>query len=435
MVIAPQLESIKHTERAHHHNCMMFPPGFLWGASTSAHQVEGNNLNSDWWQWEQQDGKIKDGTSSGESSDHYNRFAEDFDLAQKLKHNAHRLSVEWARIEPKPGKWNQAALDHYKDVLTALRQRNIKSIVTLHHFTVPIWFADRGGWLNKRAVSDFSHYTQKVVEQLGQLVDLWITINEPMVLATQAYTYAAWPPQKASTWLTSLVVWRLARAHAAAYKIIHKKIPQAQVGYANNVMSFETYNKRSLIDFIYVAFSAWLWNHGFYRWSGKRHHDFIGVNYYFHQRIRRDGFKFWNFIDPRAEGREHSDLGWEIFPKGLFNVLLDLRGYKLPIYITENGIASVNDNKRVRFIISHLREVYHAITQGVDIKGYLHWSLLDNFEWDKGFEPRFGLIGINYTSKKRTVKPSANVLRDIAKDNALCHDMLKYLGHTITYDK
>ncbi|MDO8435615.1 MAG: family 1 glycosylhydrolase, partial [bacterium] len=222
----------------HHHETMWFPKGFLWGTATSSHQVEGNTTNNDWWA-QALAGKTP---LPGTGPDHYHRFTEDFDNASRLNQNAHRLSIEWSRIEPREGEFDEQEIQHYRDVIKALRERGLEPFVTLHHFTNPQWFAEAGGWESHRAVRWFSRYVQHVVEALGDDVRFWITINEPMVLAVQGYFFGVWPPNKRS-WRTMIrVIVRLSRAHRKAYRIIHriarKKRWSAQVGIAHNVSSF-----------------------------------------------------------------------------------------------------------------------------------------------------------------------------------------------------
>ncbi|PJA94087.1 MAG: hypothetical protein CO132_00115 [Candidatus Kerfeldbacteria bacterium CG_4_9_14_3_um_filter_45_8] len=416
----------------HSHQPLIFPDNFLWGTSTSAHQVEGGNKKNDWWAWEQKVGHIKTGETSGRATDHYHRFSDDFKLAKTLNQNAHRLSIEWSRIEPNEGEWDWDEVEHYREVLRCLKEDGIEVMVTLHHFTNPQWLAEKGGWLNRDTPQQFARYAEFIAEHLGEYVDLWCTINEPVIYGVMSYATGEWPPQEKNNWKMLKVIRAMAKAHRLAYGEIkaemHKQRRKAHVGIAKNMIDISSYNHR-VIDYIYVRLSEYFWNELFYRWT-KRSHDFLGVNYYFHQRVRRKRGGGFIFVDVRKEeGRESSDLGWEVFAPGLFEILMNLKKYKLPIYITENGIATVNDDKRSRFIVAHTKEIYHAIQAGAKVKGYFHWSLLDNFEWDKGFEPRFGLVAINYGTLKRTIRDSAYVYARIAKENAISHDLLRFIGH------
>lgn len=391
----------------------MNDPSFLWGAATSAHQVEGNNIHNDWWAWE----KAGRHERSGLAADHWRRWPEDVALAASLGHNAHRLSLEWSRIEPQPGQWNKAAIAHYRDVLTALRERGLVSFVTLHHFTNPIWLAQRGGWEKAQAVQSFSRYVRYVVGQLGDLVDFWLTINEPMVYAQQSFLEKRWPPQKRNWWSFWQTLRHLAGAHSVAYREIHRHIPLARVGSANNMIAFRPARAESGSDQRAARLSAWWFNHRFLAMTAGTH-DFIGVNYYFSAAKRWP--RLWRGWPPRPSSFHNaattgpaSDLGWPINPAGLAQVLLELRHYKLPIYVTENGVADANDHQRADFIRDHLRAVEQAQAHGALVRGYLHWSLLDNFEWDLGFSPRFGLVAVDYTTQARTPRRSAYVYKAI----------------------
>lgn len=405
----------------HDHAALIFPKGFLWGAGTSAFQVEGGNVNSDW------------GDQAGQADDQYNRYEEDFDLAKSLGHNSHRLSIEWSRIEPEEGKFNQQEIEHYVKELKALKTHGFTVMLTLHHFTNPAWFAQKGGWENLRAPYYFERFVRKVVQELSEYVDLWITINEPGVLVWGSYLSAKWPPKKKNRWKAAKAYWNLVRAHKKAYKTIHKIIPSAKVGIANNSASFDAFHHHSIREGI----AQWLLdifnNHLFYKLTGIRTHDFLGVNYYFNQYISFNGerAKIPSIVNIQTTKKDVSDLGWEIYPEGIFDVLMDFSDYHLPIYITENGLASTNDDRRVRFLLNYLKEIYHAIKTGADVKGYFHWSLIDNFEWADGFDPRFGLVEIDYDTQKRTPRPSAYVYKEIIKRNGIPHDLLKLLGHGI----
>lgn len=416
----------------HSHESFIFPKGFLWGTATSAHQVEGGNVNSDWYAWEQVKGNIAHGHKSGRAANHYELFEQDFDLVKRLNQNAHRLSIEWSRLEPREGEWDKETIEHYRKVFKALKQRNIKIMLTLNHFTLPYWVAMEGGWKKTKNIKLFNRFVVKVVEEFGEYIDWWITINEPMVYIGMSYTSGAWPPQKKSYYYSLKVFINLVRAHRAAYRVIHRHLGQkACVGYANNVFSLMSY-QTSFLDYLYMRVIDMAWNHSVYFFS-RKYHDFIAVNYYFHQRFERREGKLWPTpVDTQKEQREHSDMGWEIYPHGLFEIIKHLNKYKLPIYIAENGIAALNDDKRVRFIIEHVREVYHAIQSGADVRGYFYWSLIDNFEWDKGFYPRFGMVGVDYKTYERNPHKSALVYAKLTKQNGIVHDDLVYLGHHIT---
>lgn len=363
-----------------------FPRGFLWGSATSAYQVEGGNNNSDWEYW-----KVR----AGRACDHYNRFEEDFDIAKTLNQNAHRLSIEWARIEPEKGKFDEREVEHYRQVLEALKKRKIRPLVTLHHFTNPVWVTDRGGWENPSVVGYFGSYVRYIVTQLSDLCDFWITINEPAVYVSEGYLYGNWPPGKRDPVKAYLVTKHMLQAHQSAYQIIHKIQPRAKVGIAYVMGYF-----RSPVPFDPLRFLEKKYI------EGAKVQDFIGLNYY-----RAIGW---------VNNLPKSDVGWRIYPNGLYENLVDLKDqFGLPIYITENGIADEDDDQRADYITDHLVAVWRALDEGVDVQGYFYWSLLDNFEWARGFEPRFGLVEVDYKTMKRKVRPSAQVYARIAKSNSL----------------
>lgn len=411
----------------HDHVSLIFPEGFLWGASTSAMQVEGNNIYSDWWAWEQinQPPNFRSGTAA----DQYNRYNEDFDLAKYLGHNSHRLSLEWSRIEQAEGQFNESEIRHYVNELKALKDRGIKVMLTLHHFSNPAWFAKIGGWLNPNASFYFERFVKVIVPYLKGYVDFWVTINEPAVYTFETYIFPQWANAKKSYPNAIKCFLNFTYAHKKAYKVIHQIIPEAKVGIAQNCSSFEAYHKHSVTEMVAVMFSDFFTNHTFYM-TTKGFHDFIGINYYFHHRFKKTRGLLPQLIDVSLEQRDVSDLGWEIHPEGVFDVLTDLSD-GIPIYITECGIASTNDDRRTRFLIQYLQEVYRAIKVGVKVKGFFYWSLIDNMEMHRGFDPRFGLIEIDYATQKRTVRPSAYVYREIIRKNGIPHDLLKLLGHGI----
>lgn len=425
--------------RPHRHETRRFPEGFLWGSATSAYQVEGGITNNDWYEWEQTPGRIMDGTKCGRACDHYNRYEQDFDLTSSLGQNAHRLSIEWARIEPEDGVFDVNEVVHYRRVLEALKRRGMTTMVTVWHFTLPKWFADRGGWEWSGSVSRFQRYAEYLTRELGDLVDLWMTMNEPMVYLGQSYSIGVWPPGGKGMFRTVRVFFRLTRAHNVAYRAMHcvlddpRRNRRAKIGIAQNVITFEPYRPEKLGDVMFVWFADQVFNHQFFWFTG-RHHDYIGINYYFHYRVkylpRGVGSLFY---EVHAENREQSDLGWEINAQAIFRAIMAMTRYRRPIYITEHGVANADDGKRPRVIIAALKEVYHAILGGADVRGYFHWSLLDNFEWEKGFAGRFGLVAIDYLTQKRTPRRSAYIYAEICRENGLPHSLLRFTGHGVRW--
>ncbi len=411
----------------HDHETLKFPEGFLWGAATSAHQVEGNNIHSDWWDWEQKHQPPE--LRSGQACDQYNLYEQDFELVKELNHNAHRLSIEWSRIEPKEGEFDQNEIEHYKKVLKSLKDKGITVMLTLWHWTLPKWVAEQGGWEKRATVKYFERFVKKIVPEIGDCVDLWITLNEPSVYIYETYTARCWPHSKKSLIGQIKTFLNLASAHKKVYKYLHSLFPAGKpVGIANNVMSFSAYHKHSIREQLEVFVNDLFVNHLFYFFT-RNTHDFLGINYYFHVRLSHLGITP-HTATPSQQTHDVSDLGWELYPQGIFEVLTDLSD-DLPIYITECGIASTNDDRRNRFLISYLQEVARAIRTGVNVRGFFYWSLLDNFEWHLGYNPRFGLIEVDYKDMSRHIRPSALVYTDIIQNNGIPHSLFRFTGHTV----
>ncbi len=415
----------------HDHGPLKFPDGFLWGAGTSAHQVEGQNYFNDWWDWEIKKQPVR--LRSGHAANQYHLYEQDFDLAKSLNHNAHRLSIEWSRIEPREGEFDQKEIDHYRNVLKYLKKLNFTVMLTLWHVTLPQWIAEKGGWENGQTVKFFERFVKKIIPEIGQYVDLWITVNEPGVYIYETYIARVWPHAKKSLPGQIKTLLNLASAHKKAYKVLHQAFPAGKpVGIANNIMSFEAFHKHSLTEQVAVSLNDIFINHLFY-FLTKGAHDFLGINYYFHVRFKHQGL-IPEAVNKLQQIHEISDLGWEVYPEGIFDVLTDLSD-DIPIYITECGIASTNDDRRNRFLIMYLQEVSRAIRSGVNVRGFFYWSLIDNFEWHLGFEPRFGLVEVDYATFKRTPRTSALVYAEIIKHNGIEHKLLKLLGHGINVEQ
>ncbi len=402
-----------------------FPEGFYWGASTASYQVEGGIENNDWAK-----AAIEDKVPvCGLACDHYNRFEADFDIAKELGHNAHRFSVEWARIEPEEGKFDESAIQHYRQVLEALHQRGIKPYITLWHFTLPLWFSESGGFERKDAPEIFARYSLYVVTKLCDLCLDFSTMNEPAVFASNGWLRGSWPPFKRFTmtdmvsitnsgrqhearadkglspvWLYFKVMRNLAKAHNVAYAEIKKNSPQVDVSLVKHVIVFDAnwnpFNKL-------VAYLAnYFWTHKFMR-RVANHCDSIGLNYYF----------YTQFGD-RRQWRK-TDMDWNFAPERIYDALMILSRYGKPLFVSEGGIADANDGSRAEYIKRQVKGTYKAISEGVIIKGHMYWSLLDNYEWALGFEKRFGLVEIDYDTLERKIRPSAYVYKKIIEDNGI----------------
>lgn len=385
---------------------LQFPENFYWGTATSAYQVEGGISNN----WSMQGGKY----DAGIACDHYNRYEKDFNLAKKMSNNAHRFSIEWARIEPEEGKFNQKEIGHYKKVIKALRDRGLEPFVTIWHWTLPAWLAERGGLTNKDFPRYFKRYVEKIAEEYKDIVKFWVVLNEPMVPTGHGYIGGFFPPFKKMSIRKFLkAFFNLVKAYKAAYRAIHKLRTDSKVSISQMTNCFEPARKWCLVE-IFISKLACLLHNDYFYFLIKDYVDFIGFSYYHHYRI------LWHPPFNKNLNKKKTDMGWEIYPKGIYYVLKHLSKYRKPIYITENGLADAKDNRRKNFIIQHLKWVHRAISEGVDVRGYFYWSLIDNFEWTYGFKPRFGLIKIDYKNNlKRIPRPSSKVYAKICKDNSV----------------
>lgn len=373
-----------------------FPDNFYWGAATASYQVEGGISNCDWAK-AGREGKVPEANRSG---NHYNLYEKDFDLAKDLGHNAHRFSVEWARIEPIEGEFDQNEIEHYRNVLLSLKARGLEPFVTLWHFTLPSWFADKGGFENKEAPEIFSRYCEFVFRELGDLAHFWTTINEPNVFASNGWCRGNWPPFKKYSLSWFKAFNNMAKGHILAYKKIKKINPSVDVSLVKDNIAFLPHWCPL------VWFLRWYWNRWFLN-KIKNHVDSIGLNYYFYKNFA--SFKKY----------KKTDMGWDIVPYGIYDVLIELKRYKKPIFIAENGLADEDDSDREEFIKEHLAYVHKAIQNGVQVFGFMYWSLLDNFEWALGYDKRFGLIEIDYKSLERRVRRSALFYKKICESNQL----------------
>ena len=400
----------------------MFPKNFLWGAATSSHQVEGGNTNNDWFLWEQEK---KTQEPSGSAAGHYELFDSDFELAKELGHNAHRFSIEWSRVEPAEGVFDESAIEHYREVIASLRKRSIEPIVTLHHFTNPIWFYEQGGWLKERSVFLFSRYVEKIVSALGKDVCYWITINEPMVYIYHGFLAGLWPPGSRSLSQAWRVTKNLVKAHRGAYQVIHNiyrknQWSSPQIGLAQSLIVFKVCpQSNNFFCHLGVFLRHRLYNL-YFLCKAAAFEDFIGVNYYRRDFISNHKHLPYGILGGKCN-QVHGHAGhlntlfWDSCPEGLFEVLCWLKRFKKPILITENGTCEQDDEFRRRFIEEHLKQLDRALAAGLVITGYLYWSLVDNFEWQHGFKPRFGILEVDYKNMKRTPRPSAYRLRDIIR--------------------
>jgi beta-glucosidase len=375
-----------------------FPRGFLWGAATASFQVEGGIENCDWAQ-AAREGKVP---ACGRACDHYNRFREDLDIAQSLGHTAHRFSIEWARIEPEEGKFDAAAIEHYREVLRAVRERGMEPLITLWHFTLPLWFSHSGGWERNDAPHVFARYCAHVVQELGDLATNYATMNEPMVYAGMGYVRGRWPPFCRPGAVRYLhVVWNLIDGHKRAYRAIKYVRPNAEVGIVKHTITFTAVGRFNAVRALVANF---FWTHLFMR-QVAAYCDWIGCNYY-QRKIYGD-----------TRELHKTDMGWNIDPEGIHDALRLLSRYGKPIYVAEAGCADASDHFRADYIRDTVRGIHQALEDGVDVRGFCYWSLLDNYEWAHGFDKRFGLVEINYDTLERRIRPSAYVYKEICESN------------------
>jgi len=421
-----------------------FPREFLWGTATSSHQVEGNNINNNWWAWEHQPGKIVHGQKSGLACDWWSgRWQEDFDRAAAAGQNAHRLSIEWSRVQPAPDRWDEHALDYYREILRGLQERNMTPMITLHHFTDPLWVSERGGWEQEDTIALFESYVSKVVDALKEYVTLWVTINEPNVLATMGYAFGDFPPGKKDLAATVRVVTHLLHAHATAYAAIHKIQPQARVGIALNYRGFQPAKPWFPPDRFVARLQSRIYNDLFPRAlmdgvlrfpfirkrlpQAKATQDFFGLNYYTQDQVAFNLLKAKEFFGRRfyEHQAELSDNGFIANqPKGMFDSIKWGLQFQVPIIITENGIEDADDHLRPKYIAQHIHQVWRAVNYNWPVKGYFHWTLVDNFEWERGWTQRFGLWELDLETLARHKRPSADLYAAICRENGLSSDMV-----------
>lgn len=407
-----------------------FPKRFLWGAATSAHQVEGDTHNQ-WTVWELENAKAKAAQAkfqwgdleswpliehdaadpenyvSGIGTAHFKTYTKDFDLLQRLNMNAFRFGVEWSRIEPSEDTWSIEAMTYYKNYVRELRRRGIEPVVTLFHFTLPVWFVKRGGFEKRSNVRFFVRFAEKILRELGADVNYVITLNEPEIYAYESYYKGDWPPNlTGKKWKLWRVMNNLARAHNQTAQMIHGLSRRYKVSIAKNSAYFYPgddawLSRRSAEVFQYLQ-------DDYFIKKVIKTCDFLGVNFYFSNRVY--GYRIHN-----PEERV-SDLGWDLSPDHIQFCLERLHEkYKKPIIITENGLADCEDVNRRWWLTKTLIGMQNAMKNGVRLEGYLHWSLIDNFEWDKGRWPRFGLIAVNYTTHERTIRPSGEWFGKVIK--------------------
>lgn len=416
-----------------------FPPGFLWGAATAAHQVEGYCTNNQWWAWEQEGGHIHDGRTSGTACDHWRRYDDDFRLARELGHTAQRISVEWSRIEPAEGVFDEAVLDHYRRVCDSIRRHDMLPTLTLHHFTNPIWAQRAGGWENPQIVDWLARFAERTARALGDRVAIWWTINEPSVAPLLCYLLGMHPPAVRDLGRALTVGRHTLLAHGAMYRAL-KTAFDGPAGVVVQMPFVEAQDPSDETHQVAAAqadgfLNQWYldglttgavpppWGDGAEVPGLRDSCDVLGLNYYARMLVRPSaGGGFPDILGVRRDGESNDlidEMGWEVHPRGLGQQLRRLAKLGKPLYVTENGMATLDDAMRTRHLHAHLAQVHAAIADGADVRGYFYWSLIDNFEWAEGYDRHFGLIAMDPDTLVRTPRPTALALRDIIARNAL----------------
>ena len=415
-----------------------FPTDFRWGVAVAAHQVEGNNTNCDWWAWEQEAGHIKEEHTSGQACNWWEDAQSDFDLTGILGLSTLRLSVEWSRIEPHPGTFDDAALARYGRMLQDLRARDIEPMVTLHHFSSPLWLAEQGGWENEETIALFGRFVYRTVEALGQHCDLWCTINEPNVYSYLGYLAGVYPPGKSDLKTMMTVMRNMLTGHAAAYQAIHEIQPHARVGLAHNMRILDPANPRAsrdrrvarAADHIYNQAVLTALTKGFWTsplgfgpaWKLRHTLDWIGLNYYARDLIAPDRKQRRALLGRQLHAEDAELLDGEtgeFYPYGIFRCIQRLSRLGVPIYVTENGIPDDDDDQRPRYLLTHLHQIWRAIQLSYPVMGYYHWTLADSFEWANGRTLRYGLFEADPESQVRMPRPSASLYANIIRANAI----------------
>ncbi|MCX7820884.1 MAG: GH1 family beta-glucosidase [Brevinematales bacterium] len=442
-----------------------FPEGFLWGTATSSYQIEGawnedGKGLSNWDVFSHKKGKIKDGTTGDIACDHYHRYKEDIKLMKELGYKAYRFSISWPRIFPDgKGKLNEKGLDFYKNLVDELLNNDIVPFPTLYHWDMPYSIEKQGGWYKRETAFLLSDYAEKVIMTLGDRVTNWITLNEPIVVYLLAHLFGQHPPAH-KKFIRSLVVpHHLLLSHGLIVQRARAISSKLKIGITNAFMGIypgtndeediiaadkmKNYTYRLFMDPIFKGkYPENFAKNFFFKLKLKKFYeedikiisekiDFLGVNYYTRLLVRKPSIPFIKFMPIKAKypGIRNTDMGWEVYPEGLYDLLIDIKKeYNNPIiYITENGAAykdkvvngEVDDKERIEYIKEHILMLDKAIKDGVNLKGYFVWSFMDNFEWTEGLSKRFGLVYVDYPTQKRIVKRSGYWYSEIAKSNKL----------------
>lgn len=420
-----------------------FTKDFLWGTATAAQQVEGRNDNNTWSVWEQEEGRILNGDQAGLACDWWGgRWREDFQRAQESAQNAHRLSIEWSRVQPAPDRWDEDALDRYREMLIGLQERKMTPMVTLHHFSEPLWVTEMGGWENEGIIELFAAYVRKTVEVLMPYCRLWVTINEPNVFAFSAYIDGVFPPGKKNVKAALSVLHHMVLAHARAYHVIHDLQPEARVGTAINYRGFKPasgfaldrwmakLHQKLFNDLFPRALHKGEFNAVFKKYKISQAagtQDFLGLNYYTRDHVRFNPFAPSQFFAKSFFPADSllSESGFIAHdPAGIIECVKWGHQFGVPMIITENGVDDSEDNLRPQYILEHLHALWWVINDNYPVEGYFHWTLTDNFEWERGWTQRFGLWALDRETQARVRRPSADLYAEICRTNGISSAMV-----------
>jgi beta-glucosidase len=378
------------------------PSFFLWGTATSAYQIEGDGRNTDWWRFEHAEGSTTE-EPCGDACDSWHRYEEDLDIVQSLGLNSYRFSIEWARIEPEQGTFSQEALTHYRQVIEACQRRNILAVVTLHHFTLPLWAADAGGFENPDIKSWMATYARVVGEALGDIIDVACTVNEPNIVALLGYLLGHFPPAVTDWQRFSNVNTIMRDCHVAMRDALRAGPGNFPIGFCLSMQEWEAVEGGE--DLLTMMISEMEDNY----LAALSDDDFLGVQCYTKIQLGPEG------LVP-ATG-EVTEMGYIFWPQCVeYTVRRAALATNIPIVVTENGIGTNDDTQRIRYLDLALRGLQSAMDDGIDVRGYFQWSLLDNFEWALGYGPKFGIVAVDRTTFARTLKPSATWFAQTTRD-------------------
>jgi beta-glucosidase len=431
-----------------------FPKDFIWGTATAAHQIEGNNENTNWGEWEKDASRIKDGSNAKIAVDGWNLAKEDIKLMKDLGVTSYRFSLAWNKIEPEKGKFDENALRHYDELIDELESNRIEPMITLHHFTHPLWFERLGGFEKEENIKHFVEFSKLVFTRWHDRVRYWVTLNEPNVFVINGYFNTVFPPGKSDSKLGAEVLKNMLKAHVEVYKTLkavnrpssvvsseknegqmtNDKGQNVQIGLAVSIFQFEPYRRWHLGDWEIARISSDTFNEsvlGFFRTGTMNFYvpfdvnltytdseapqniDFIGVNYYSHYAYKFD-FDFKKATQSLAvEGETMTDMPYTIYPEGIYRAIRDVSTLKKPIIITENGISDAKDDRRANYINQSLYAVSKAIDDGYDVRGYYYWSLMDNFEWAEGYTQKFGLYEVNLQTQERKLREGSKAFVEV----------------------